>query len=141
VIPAVPQKEHMFAGRVSSRTPRTLIGMRAGLTLMATAIAAGTLAGCGSSAAPPQPVSGAKIFSQQCSTCHSLIGNESRHRPGGDLIGYRLTRHQLELQIRQMPVKRPLTPSQLAAVVEYVWSVQLNARGARIKLPVPARRR
>jgi mono/diheme cytochrome c family protein len=76
------------------------------------------------------PGSGAAIFAQECSVCHSLIGNESLHRPGGDLIGYRLTRQQLTQQTRQMPVKRPLTAAQLAAVVQYVWTVQHHGRPA-----------
>jgi mono/diheme cytochrome c family protein len=76
----------------------------------------------------PPPGSGAGVFARECSVCHSLIGNESLHRPGGDLIGYKLTREQLTLQTRQMPVKRPLSAAELAAVVQYVWSVQHHGR-------------
>jgi mono/diheme cytochrome c family protein len=68
-------------------------------------------------------VSGAAVFDRECSACHSLVGNESLHKPGGDLVGYSLTRGELLLQTREMPVKHPLSAAQLAAVVQYVWSV------------------
>lgn len=101
--------------------------MRGLTATLATLAAAGGLIACGSGA-PSRPVSGATVFAQECSVCHSLIGNESLHRPGGDLIGYSLTRPQLLAQTRQMPVKRPLSPVQLAAVVQYVWTVQHQKR-------------
>jgi hypothetical protein len=70
-----------------------------------------------------------------------VIGNESLHRQGGDLLGYRLTHRQLVLQVREMPVKRPLSQAQLDAVVQYVWSLQHHAARPRINLPVPAPQR
>jgi hypothetical protein len=85
-------------------------------------------AGCGGSAAP-RPVSGAAVFAREISYCHSLIGNESLHRQGGDLLGYTLPHRELVLQTRQMPVRHPLTPAQLTAVVRYVEEVQQRARG------------
>jgi mono/diheme cytochrome c family protein len=122
--------------------------------IAATLAIAGALAGCGSatpsrpggssqsrSGAPSHPASGAKVFSEQCSVCHSVIGNESLHRQGGDLLGYRLTHQQLVLQVRQMPVKRPLSQAELDAVVQYVWSLQHSPARPQINLPAPAPRR
>jgi mono/diheme cytochrome c family protein len=88
---------------------------------------AGTVTACGG-AASPQPVSGAAVFVRDCTYCHSLIGNESLHRQGGDLLGYTLTRQQLLEQTRQMPARKPLTPAQLKAVVDYVQAMQQRAR-------------
>ena len=45
---------------------------------------------------------------------------ESRHREGGDLVGYRLSRTVLLEFTREMSTRRPLTSSQLNAVVDYV---------------------
>ena len=53
--------------------------------------------------------SAAAVFARNCSLCHSLIGNESRDRQGGDLVGYRLSRQQLLEFTREMPTRRPLT--------------------------------
>src|SRR5947209_118138 len=94
----------------------------------AATLAAAGLAGCGS-AVPARPVSGAAVFARECSLCHSLIGNESRHRPGGDLLGYTLTRRELLLQTRQMPVRESLSGAQLTAVVDYVAEMEQRARG------------
>jgi mono/diheme cytochrome c family protein len=79
------------------------------------------LAGCGGASARP---SGAQVFSAECAACHSAIGNESRHRVGGDLLGYRISRQQLIEFTREMPVRRPLTRAQLSAVVDYVFALQ-----------------
>ncbi len=68
------------------------------------------------------------MFARSCRACHSLIGNESRHRPGGDLAGYALTRQALLEFTREMPTRRPLTASEQQAVVEYVFAVQQRAR-------------
>jgi hypothetical protein len=100
---------------------------------------AGVVNACGGSAPPrsvtsvlPQrPLSGATVFAQECSYCHSLIGNESLHRQGGDLLGYTLTREELLEQTRQMPVRRRLTPAELNAVVDYVQGMQQRGRGTR----------
>jgi mono/diheme cytochrome c family protein len=95
-----------------------------GVTLrLAAALAAASLAGCGGGS-PAAPVSGAEVFSRSCSACHSLIGNESRHRIGGDLRGYRMSRQELTEFTREMPVKRSLSRAELAAVVRYVGAAQ-----------------
>lgn len=61
--------------------------------------------------------------------CHSLVGNESLRRIGGDLLGYRMTRRQLVEFTREMPVGRPLTRAQVAAVVDYIFSLQQRSPG------------
>lgn len=100
--------------------------MRRVIAAAAVAIA-GTVTACGGTA-PPHPASGAAVFGRDCSYCHSLIGNESQHRQGGDLLGYTLTRQQLLEQTRQMPVRKPLTAAELNAVVDYVQAMQQRAR-------------
>ncbi len=79
--------------------------------------------GCGSSAAPAPPLSGAEVFARSCAACHSLVGNESHYKQGGDLVGYHLSRAQLTLMTRSMPT-RPLSRAELAAVVSYVLRTQ-----------------
>jgi mono/diheme cytochrome c family protein len=81
----------------------------------------GALAGCGGAASHP---SGSHVFATDCAACHSVIGNESQHRVGGDLLGYRISRQELLQYTREMPVRRPLTRAQLTAVVDYVYSLQ-----------------
>jgi mono/diheme cytochrome c family protein len=81
----------------------------------------GGIAGCGGAA--PRP-SGAHVFAVKCEACHSVIGNESRHRVGGDLLGYRISRRQLIEFTREMPVRKPLTRAELSAVVDYLYSLQ-----------------
>jgi mono/diheme cytochrome c family protein len=73
---------------------------------------------------PAQPAAdGAHVFAHDCQSCHSLIGNESAHKQGGDLLGYNMTRSQLLTFTREMPT-RPLTAAQLSAVVDYVLRAQ-----------------
>ncbi len=79
---------------------------------------------------PVNPVNGATVFRRECSSCHSLIGNESLRRQGGDLLGYTLTREELVEQTRQMPVRRPLTPAELSGVVDYVQALEKRAARA-----------
>lgn len=80
-------------------------------------------AGCGTSRTPARTPSGAEVFARSCAACHSLIGNESLHKQGGDLAGYHLNRAQLALMTRSMPT-RPLSPAELDAVVGYVLRTQ-----------------
>jgi hypothetical protein len=68
------------------------------------------------------------VFSGYCSYCHSLIGNESLRRQGGDLVHFRMTRDDLLQFAREMPARRPLTVAQLTAVVAYVLAAQHAAR-------------
>jgi mono/diheme cytochrome c family protein len=94
-----------------------------GATGFAVLALAGALAGCGGTSAAGPP-SGAKVFAKSCAGCHSLIGNESRHRPGGDLLAYRMSRQELVEFTREMPVRQPLTAAGLRAVVDYVAAIQ-----------------
>lgn len=71
---------------------------------------------------------GERVFAHDCASCHSLIGNESAHKQGGDLLGYHMTRSQLLIFTREMPT-RPLTAAQLSAVVDYVLRAQQRAHG------------
>jgi mono/diheme cytochrome c family protein len=71
-------------------------------------------------------VSGATVFGHSCGNCHSLIGNESRRKQGGDLLGYKLTRAQLTSFTQVMPVH--LSPAQLHAVVSFVLRAQARPR-------------
>lgn len=75
----------------------------------------------------PPAVSGASVFAHTCSSCHSLVGNESLRKQGGDLIAYRMTRAQLLDFTRVMPT-RPLSRAELDAVVDYVLRAQAARR-------------
>ncbi len=94
--------------------------------------AAGALAGCAATSVPRRP-DAAALFSQNCDSCHSLIGNESLHRQGGDLLGYHLSRAILAQFTREMPVRRPLSSDELTAIVAYVYGAERRAqlRGAK----------
>ena len=94
---------------------------------IATAAAASALAGCAATSVQ-RSTDGAALFSQDCDKCHSLIGNESRHRQGGDLLGYDLSRSILTQFTREMPVRRPLSASELTAIVIYVYAAERRAR-------------
>ena len=76
------------------------------------------------SSASRRPISGEAVFAQACSACHSLIGNDSLRRQGGDLVHYRMSAPQLLQFAREMPARRPLSPRELAAVVAYVHAAQ-----------------
>ena len=104
----------------------SLSAMRPGtaVVLLATSVA---VAGCGGGSGPSEAL-GAAVFARNCSACHSLIGNESLHRQGGDLVGYRLRRQELLEFAREMPARRPLTSSQLEGVVDYVLAIQQRGR-------------
>ncbi|MGI8428062.1 MAG: hypothetical protein ACR2OB_01870, partial [Solirubrobacteraceae bacterium] len=73
------------------RSSLLLTGLLAGL-LAALVVA---LAGCGAASAPPNGVigspNGASVFAASCSGCHSLAGESSRRRQGGDLLPYRMS--------------------------------------------------
>jgi hypothetical protein len=95
--------------------------------------AAVALVGCGSAsgpspASPARSASGKALFAEDCSACHSLIGNESLHRQGGDLLGYRFSRRDLLEFAREMPVRRPLSPVQLTVIVDYMSAKERAAK-------------
>lgn len=85
------------------------------------------LAGCGGSPQASAPT-GRQLFAQDCSACHSLIGNESLRRQGGDLLHFVFTSRQLLSLAREMPVRRPLSAPALATVVSYVLDAERRAR-------------
>ncbi len=68
---------------------------------------------------------GKAVFAHSCSACHSLIGNESLRKQGGDLLNYKLTEAQLISFTRVMPAR--LTAAQLEAVVRYLMRAQAKA--------------
>jgi mono/diheme cytochrome c family protein len=86
-------------------------------------LGAALLGACGGSSRPAPPT-GATLFAGDCRACHSLIGNESLHKQGGDLLGYRMTRQEWVEFTREMPAPHPLSPRGVQAVVDYVLSVQ-----------------
>ncbi len=89
---------------------------------------------CGSTPEPARS-SGAVVFRQSCSGCHTLVGNESRRTQGGDLLGFALSRNQLLQFIREMPVRHPLSTGQLQAVTGYVLRAQRRGPGAGTGIP------
>jgi len=95
--------------------------------MVCAAAVAAVVAGCAGSSAQRQ-LGGAALFSQDCSECHSLIGNESLHRQGGDLVGYDLSPEVLTQFTREMPIRRPLHPDQLTAIVAYVYAAERATR-------------
>jgi mono/diheme cytochrome c family protein len=84
------------------------------------------LAGC--SATARREVSGTEVFAGECQVCHSLIGNESRHTQGGDLLGFHMSRATMTQFSREMPVKHRLGSAQLQAVVAYVLAAEGRGR-------------
>jgi mono/diheme cytochrome c family protein len=100
--------------------------MRHGTLFVLLAAVAG-LTGCGGGGLS-QTRKAQALFASNCNACHSLIGNESRHRQGGDLVGYLLTRSQLLEFTREMPTRRPLTSSELNTLVDYVLELEQHRR-------------
>jgi mono/diheme cytochrome c family protein len=68
------------------------------------------------------------LFAQQCSSCHSLVGDESQHKQGGDLLGYSFTRAALLEFAGEMPTPRTLDAAELKTVVDYVLRAQRPSR-------------
>jgi mono/diheme cytochrome c family protein len=95
----------------------------AGLAALAVATVA---AGCGSGGSA-QRVDGRTLFAQDCGMCHSLNGRPSPRLQGGDLLALHASREAMLEFVREMPVRHPLSSSELRAVVDYVRAVE--ARG------------
>ena len=94
-----------------------------------TALAAATVvAGCGSAGGTQRPV-GQTLFEQDCGVCHSLTGQESPRRQGGDLLAVHVSRGVMLQFVAEMPVPHHLSSAQLRAVADYVLAVE--ARGHR----------
>ena len=97
------------------------------------AVVAVLLAGCGGTHGGPRSklvVRGRKIFSSECSGCHTLVGREGR-AVGGDLVLARLDEKDLASFARVMPTRRPLSPAAAAAVASYIASRARAAGGRR----------
>ena len=73
---------------------------------------------------PHRTASGRTVFAQACSACHSLSGREDPRRQGGDLLAFHSDRAALVELTREMPARRPLSASELGAVVNYVMTVE-----------------
>jgi len=74
------------------------------------------------------------VFAQECSACHSLVGNESQHKLAGDLAGVPFSRTVLLQFASEMPAPRRLSAAQLRAVVEFV-GVRNTAAPADVEPP------
>jgi mono/diheme cytochrome c family protein len=97
----------------------------------AAACAAATLAGCGGGHSQSHARGGGQgreLFTQACGACHTLRGhNDARHQ-GGDLLDFHATRPQMLQLAGEMPVRHPLSPGQLDAVVTFVMSLEARTR-------------
>jgi mono/diheme cytochrome c family protein len=101
--------------------------------LPALACAAAAIAGCGggqshSTSHAPAGGSGRQLFAQACGACHTLSGHNDPRRQGGDLLGFRATRAQMVQLAGEMPVRHPLSRSQLDAIVTFLMSVEARGR-------------
>ncbi len=68
------------------------------------------------------------MFATSCRGCHSLQGNERRHTPGGDLLGYTMGRAEMLGYVAEMPTRRPLSAAEQQAVSDYVLAAERGAR-------------
>ena len=73
-------------------------------------------AGCGGGSRNSR---GHAIFEQECSSCHTLTGHDTRI-DGGDLAIARLRVADIASFARVMPVRRPLSNADAVAVARYV---------------------
>ena len=103
----------------------TLVGVRACVAIFLVV----ALAGCGSSQRPIPVGLGVTVFRGDCEMCHSLVGNDSERKQGGDLVGYRMSVPAMTQFAREMPSIHRLTRAELKSVVGYVESVERRARG------------
>ncbi len=85
------------------------------------------LGGCGTTGGA-QRSGGQALFAQDCGACHSLSGRQSPRRQGGDLLALHAGREPMLQFIREMPVRRRLSPAQLRTVADYVLDVERHGR-------------
>jgi mono/diheme cytochrome c family protein len=90
------------------------------------ACAASAVTGCGSSHSPSHTstTAGRALFARACGGCHTISGHEDPRRQGGDLLGFHASRRQMRQLAGEMPVRHPLSQSQLEAVVSFVLSME-----------------
>jgi mono/diheme cytochrome c family protein len=84
--------------------------------------AAALAAGCGAAGSPTP--SGKSVFASSCAGCHTLTGVNSPRRQGGDLLHVHLSRADLVQFTREMPVRHPLTATEVDAVTVYVLAAE-----------------
>lgn len=91
--------------------------------LLASCMAAAVSA-CGGGAPGPAAPSGRALFSHACGACHTLTGHNDPRHQGGDLLGFHATRSQMLQLAGEMPVRRPLSRTELNAVVRFVMKME-----------------
>lgn len=91
--------------------------------LLLTACTAACASACGAGQSQA-PASGRALFDQACGACHTLSGHNDPRRQGGDLLGFHATHAQMLQLAGEMPVRHPLSQSQLEAVVRYVMALE-----------------
>jgi mono/diheme cytochrome c family protein len=84
--------------------------------------AAALAAGCASASAPKP--SAATLFASSCGACHTLTGVNSPRKQGGDLLHVHLSHADLVQFTREMPVRHPLSASEVDAVTAYVLAAE-----------------
>ena len=85
--------------------------------------------GCGaghahSATSARDSASGHVLFTQACGACHTLSGHNDPRHQGGDLLNFHATRAQMLQLAGEMPVRHPLSQSQLQAIVRFLMAVQ-----------------
>ncbi len=70
------------------------------------------------------PTGGKALFTQACGACHTVSGVSSPSHQGGDLLAVRLSRRVMIQFAREMPVRRPLTATQLDSIADYILALQ-----------------
>ncbi|MGZ4169618.1 MAG: c-type cytochrome [Solirubrobacteraceae bacterium] len=68
--------------------------------------------------------SGRALFTQACGACHTLTGHNDPRHQGGDLRDFHATRTQFFQLASEMPVRHPLSQTQLTAVVRFVMGLE-----------------
>jgi mono/diheme cytochrome c family protein len=89
------------------------------------ALVAVVASGCGSGSAQ---VSGRTVFADRCQVCHSLSARATSRQQGGSLLDLHASRPQLRQFVAEMPTRRRLTETEIAAVTDYVLAVERRQR-------------
>lgn len=109
-------------GGASSAHTQSTHPSSASATRSATGSATGS---SGGSSSAPRAMTGPEVFAHDCVYCHSISGHSKPSQQGGDLLHYHASRAQMLQLTAEMPVEhRPLTRSELRAVVDYVLGVE-----------------
>ena len=96
---------------------RSRAAIRWGIRASCASALAATLAGCGGSSNALGR--GHAIFTQRCSSCHTLTGRDT-HADGGDLAVAHLSVADIASFARVMPLRPSLSRRDTLAVAEYV---------------------